>query len=550
VPAHSKRFWWILLGAGFVTVLGWETFLFTTDDAYIAFRYIEQRQLGHGYVWNGPPFLPVEGYSCFGWIVLLDGLYSLLGIAPPEGAHVLSLLASLGSLLIVARWAQTGLERRGEEGTGVYLVCVMGLLVTSRLFLTWTSSGLETALFNVVLLLWLYKGMLGGASRTPHFAVAIACASALSLVRPDGYLFVLASFALGGLHVFQGRLVLKRALLQSWPVLAVVAHVLWRKSFYGEWLPNTYYAKVVGPLPDIGLRYLLSFGIEHGLVFLFAILAIACWRTRAWWPVQGRESGWLAGGALVGHTLYYAVVAGGDHFEYRILSHWAPLMALGSVWAVLVTGQTRIIRLGGLALLALLTQSIPWIHYGVSQEHTSWSRSMPDYAIEAELPEFLSPVGKSFDELQQWLFRHGVGMRHQQHKIFSEYQLGQLPSRQVAAELLDGEENPVVVVTSAGIAGWQFVGAHVVDVFGLNDYVVARTPPRTRESARVVAHSRQPPPGYVNAFRPNMIITPARVSPFSRRESPLTDEEIMGIEQRFREDLPEDRNTPQSERTP
>ena len=66
----------------------------------------------------------------------------------------------------------------------------------------------------------------------------------------------------------------------------------------------------------------------------------------------------------------------------------------------------------------------------------------------------------------------------------------------------------------------------------------------------MVAHSRQPPEGYVGAFRPNMIITPSRVSPFRSRETPLQDGEIQDIERRFRETLPEDRNTPLNERTP
>ena len=124
---------------------------------------------------------------------------------------------------------------------------------------------------------------------------------------------------------------------------------------------------------------------------------------------------------------------------------------------------------------------LPWIHYGVSQEHTTWSRDMPNYSIEQELPDGLKGFGSSFDELQQWLFRHGVGMRHQHHKVFSEFQMGQLPDRETVAEALNNEVNPVVVVTSAGIAGWQFIDAHVIDVFGLNDYVVARTPQNAGE---------------------------------------------------------------------
>src|SRR5262245_9957845 len=72
--------------------VGWKVFLFQTDDAYISFRYISNRHLGFGYTWNPPPFLPVEGYTSFLWIVLLDLIWTVLGIEPPEASQILGLL--------------------------------------------------------------------------------------------------------------------------------------------------------------------------------------------------------------------------------------------------------------------------------------------------------------------------------------------------------------------------------------------------------------------------------------------------------------------------
>ena len=72
--------------------LGWRVFWFLTDDAYIAFRYVSNRQLGHGYVWNAPPFLPVEGYTSFLWVAILDLVWSLTGVEPPRSANPLALL--------------------------------------------------------------------------------------------------------------------------------------------------------------------------------------------------------------------------------------------------------------------------------------------------------------------------------------------------------------------------------------------------------------------------------------------------------------------------
>src|SRR5438552_1169650 len=86
-----------------VVLAGWRLTWFLTDDAFITFRYISNRRLGYGYVWNAPPFRPVEGYTNFLWMVLLDGVWSLAGVAPPVASTVLSLLFGYLTLLECAR---------------------------------------------------------------------------------------------------------------------------------------------------------------------------------------------------------------------------------------------------------------------------------------------------------------------------------------------------------------------------------------------------------------------------------------------------------------
>ena len=57
------------------------------------------------------------------------------------------------------------------------------------------------------------------------------------------------------------------------------AHFLARHSYYGEWLPNTYYAKHVGPWYESGYRYLSAAAIETGLYLLIPLAYVAL-RTR------------------------------------------------------------------------------------------------------------------------------------------------------------------------------------------------------------------------------------------------------------------------------
>src|SRR5713226_6094624 len=92
----------LLLAAGVGLYAGWRVFWFLTDDAYIAFRYVYNSRLGFGYVWNAPPFKPVEGYTSFLWIVLLDIIWRVTGIDPPGSANVVALIFAAGTLLLTS----------------------------------------------------------------------------------------------------------------------------------------------------------------------------------------------------------------------------------------------------------------------------------------------------------------------------------------------------------------------------------------------------------------------------------------------------------------
>ncbi len=93
-----------VLAAGLL-VAGHQLFWFLCDDAYIAFRYVSNSQYGHGYTWNAPPFLPVEGYTSFLWVVILDLAWTLTGWDPTVTANPLSLVCALAATALVGVWA-------------------------------------------------------------------------------------------------------------------------------------------------------------------------------------------------------------------------------------------------------------------------------------------------------------------------------------------------------------------------------------------------------------------------------------------------------------
>jgi hypothetical protein len=181
----------------------------------------------------------------------------------------------------------------------------------------WTASGMETPLF---LLLQIAVWML--VDRAAHHEsvrpAALAAVVVVSvLARADG--FVVPALAVVYL-VAMGR---RRDAFGAWAALTATLAVLvaWRLAYYGHPLPNTYYAKVSGPLDERlfqGTRQLLSIALHAGLLPHLAalLLAVAACVRPASAPGVPRVRfelllglGWLA----------YWVYVGGDVFAERML---------------------------------------------------------------------------------------------------------------------------------------------------------------------------------------------------------------------------------------
>ena len=71
----------------------------------------------------------------------------------------------------------------------------------------------------------------------------------------------------------------------------------------------------------------------------------------------------------------------------------------------------------------------------------------------------------------------------------------------------------------------------ILDTAGLNDWVIARNPVTRPKEERLMAHDRQPPPGYLDCFVPNVNV--GKSSVVNPRPSPLTDDAVRACDRRF-----------------
>jgi arabinofuranosyltransferase len=497
-------------------VVGWKLFQFRTDDAYIAFRYVSNSRFGWGYTWNPPPFRAVEGYTSLLWVLLLDGVWRFLGVEPPEAADALLLGSSFATLVLTTYMAlRFDLGPRLRRWRVLWLALVLLGVLTNRTFLTWTSSGLETAMWNALVTGWVAAALFGGLRSRRSVLLFSTLAALLCFARPDGLLFAATSIGL-----------LLLALLSRWkartlgipdvaalaPLLLIPCHIAWRRFTYGEWLPNTYFAKNVGPWPEAGARYIGAFALEYALwvwmlVCLLFLIARGRLLLRAF-RAPGRSL--VACGVvstLVLHVAYYTIRIGGDHFEYRIYSHLIPLIFLSFLWMLSRLGAGVRVTASALVAFVLLAVPVPWIHWWRSRAlETREEAYFMKVPIADGLPESVRWYGDVFDRLQSWMLDRGIGTRHQEHKIFERAQLARLPSRAEGARVPE-DGQPLIFEWVVGVPGWVLPKVAIVDLLGLNDYVIARGPIRPD---RAMAHDRRPPPGYKECFTSNVEITPGR----------------------------------------
>lgn len=413
----------IAAGFGFHVAHWW----WLNDDAFITFRYARHLVAGQGLVFN--PGERVEGYSEPLFTLLVAGAMALGG-APELWANVI-LVASGAALLALV--AAVGARRFGGGSPFTWLA--PALLAANRVFAAWSTSGMASQLFALLVCAGLVRALRererGGAS---HLASALLLALA-TLTRPEGALFTAIVGTALLLDRLRGRAPWRPLLLAALPWLALVGgHLLWRHAYYGDWLPNTFHAKVGGFYGAQGLRW---FGGFLGEFWAYGLLLAA--------PFLLARSPRRLDHVLFGATsvlyLGYLVWIGGDWHEYRFLLPLLPLWALmlAETLARLASLRPRGSVAAALLALALLTQTLvasfdPRARAGVSG---------------------VSSVERLRDFTQRRLRLVEV--------LQVELDAGRLP------------RDLRIAVGAAGVVPY-YTGLPTIDFFGLNDREVARQP--------------------------------------------------------------------------
>lgn len=345
----------LLLGVGVVAVFLGHAFYLggVAEDAFISFRFARNLVEGHGLVWNvGEP--PVEGYTNFLW-VLLSALWIRLGIDPVRAAQLLGVAASLATLL--GTW-RCGRLLRWSPGAALLAPAFLAL---SGPFAGWATGGLETSAFGAWLVFAVFH--FARAVREEHPRDAWLCSLFLllaMLTRPEGAVASFVLLASAPLGSPAARRVFRAPAVSCLALFGL--YFAWRWSYFGQPLPNTFYAKTGGGFAQgvRGARYAGWFALHYLLPWLpLLVLAARPPRRRAALAAAVREPLLAAAAALLGVLGLVVVWEGGDYMAlYRFMVPVLPFLYLllgSATWRALRATDARALGAAALACAALGT---------------------------------------------------------------------------------------------------------------------------------------------------------------------------------------------------
>jgi len=417
----------LLLAVVVAAGVGWAWHLrWVGDDAYISFRYARNLIDGNGLVFN--PGERVEGYTNFLWTLLMAGGLAL-AVHPAQESVLLGLVCFAAALLTLQRLTAQDAERGATELHPHWLGLAVPLTAGGYVLASFATSGLETMFAAMLILLSLEQ-----AERRRPFASGMLGIAA-TLAHPDHGIF----YAALGAALFWGRAPRRALLRYALPfILLFVPYFLWRWHYYGDLLPNTFYAKSADRAYfSQGGVYLLVNGLAMGL---WAILPLAL--------VGGfeRRRSLLVRFCAIGIPVYvmYTAKIGGDFMLGRLLVTPALLIILlagRGFEGLLREGKRRMASLlGGLALIAVLP--VAMIRPGAKTWFISDERTF--YPLTAFAPPF---VASRYSQEAATLERH----------------------------LLSQGMRPKLATDCIGIVGYE-TGLPLFDLLGLTSREVARTP--------------------------------------------------------------------------
>jgi hypothetical protein len=318
----------------------------TQDDAFISFRYAENMASGNGLVFNIGE--KVEGFSNPLWTFLFV-LGAWLGADPV----ITSVLLGYCSVIFLG-YAGYALSNALHVTKGYHWLIASILLIDPSMLLEGVQ-GLESVLYAGLITLAVAKQHTEKEATQPTFLRSTILWMLASITRPEAPL--LYGLSLFALYETKNKAIWKaiRQSLQYFVVFLLCVTSI-RFGYYGDILPNTFYAKVGGLAITRGLRYCWQHMQYHPILWMGIIGGI--------FQINKKT---LALYVLFWGYILYIIAIGGD---FKPTGRFIlPMNGIMSIASVMVFVQLLKKNRGALVCIVLLhcvsvyfsfTQSMVW----------------------------------------------------------------------------------------------------------------------------------------------------------------------------------------------
>jgi hypothetical protein len=290
-----------LVGAAFY-------FPYTNDDALIFSRFAVHLAEGNGPVYNLGE--RVEGFTSPLWVALVAAS-SLISSDVIVTAKVMGVILALLAVLSVY-----GVCYELSRDRHVAFSCA-AILSMSQLFQSWSGSGMDVALF----VLWVCGTSYAALKREGIDVVLVATTGIGFFLRPEAYIvaFVLWSSLLFSPYGKGKRIASRSFMVHLGAVIAIgLLPFALRWIYYGELLPNTFYAKSSRSLVQ-GVWHIVKLTDNFGWAFM-CCACIGLWTLRRrvlWIPLSAAAFG------------VYFIAVGGDVLSLRFSLFAYPFLLMG-----------------------------------------------------------------------------------------------------------------------------------------------------------------------------------------------------------------------------
>lgn len=437
------------LALGLLALLAWFN-RFILDDAFISFRYAYNLAHGYGLVWNIGE--RVEGYTNFLWTMIMT-IPMIFNWEP----ILFSYLVGIG-LFVLSLWFtyKTALLISNSQKLAFFSMFFLG---TCYSFSAYATSGLETQLqacLSVVVTLLILKVILKGLWQ-PKYLLGISFLSALAmLTRLDSVVILVVPYLVAGFYLFKAQTdaltKAKRLAFLCLPAAIILGlWFVWKIWFYGDILPNTFYAKAISQASFIrGLYYVYLFFFSYLLIpfiFLFLTFSRKIIRAKGLLVVSLQTILWFL----------YVVKVGGDYMEFRFIVPILPLFFIIVSSLIFSFVKSREVKVA-LVLLIFVGSLHHFFTFGLSsytgsietirdlRQSDDWGKNWP----KIELGKLLGKAFNNNSDIKisvtaagavpyysrltttdmfglndKWVARHGVRLKQKKGQEF----LGPMPGR-------------------------------------------------------------------------------------------------------------------------